>query len=33
MNYSAIRANHAHGAVGDFLKQDVANNSEVSGIK
>ncbi len=30
MNYSSIRDNHSHGAVGDFLKQAVLKNSEVS---
>jgi len=30
MNYSAIRDNHSHGTVGDFLKQAVLKNSEVS---
>lgn len=30
MSYSAIRDNHTHGTVGDFLKQAIANNSEVS---
>lgn len=30
MNYSAIRDNHSHGIVGDFLKQALSNNSEVS---
>jgi hypothetical protein len=30
MNYSAIRDNHSNGTVGDFLKQAISNNSEVS---
>ncbi len=30
MNYSAIRDNHANGTVGDFLKQVIVTNSEVS---
>jgi hypothetical protein len=30
MNYSAIRDNHANGTVGDFLKQVILINSEVS---
>jgi hypothetical protein len=30
MNYSSIRDNHAHGTVGDFLKQAILSNSEVS---
>ena len=30
MNYSSIRDNHSHGTVGDFLKQAVLKNSEVS---
>ncbi len=30
MNYSAIRDNHAHGSVGDFLQQVILANSEVS---
>ena len=30
MSYSAIRDNHAHGTVGDFLKQAISANSEVS---
>jgi len=30
MSYSSIRDNHSHGTVGDFLKQAISNNSEVS---
>ena len=30
MSYSSIRDNHAHGTVGDFLKQAISNNSNVS---
>ncbi len=30
MNYSAIRDNHSHGSVGDFLQQVILANSEVS---
>ncbi|EKD28583.1 MAG: hypothetical protein ACD_79C00270G0002 [uncultured bacterium] len=30
MKYSAIRDNHSHGSVGDFLKQAITANSEVS---
>ena len=30
MNYSAIRDNHDHGTVGDFLTQAISTNSEVS---
>ncbi|MDO8281879.1 MAG: helicase-related protein [Thermodesulfovibrionia bacterium] len=30
MNYSSIRDNHTHGTVGDFLKQTISANSEVS---
>ena len=30
MIYSSIRGNHSHGTVGDFLKQTVSNNSDVS---
>lgn len=30
MNYSSIRDNHKHGAVGDFLKESISKNSEVS---
>ena len=30
MNYSAIRDNHTHGTVGDFLRQAISINSEVS---
>ncbi len=30
MDYSAIRDNHSHGTVGDFLKQAISSNSEVS---
>jgi len=30
MSYSAIRDNHEHGTVGDFLKQAISPNSEIS---
>ena len=30
MNYTSIRDNHSNGTVGDFLKQSIASNSEVS---
>jgi len=30
MSYSAIRDNHDHGTVGDFLKQVISTNSDVS---
>lgn len=30
MNYSAIKDNHSHGSVGDFLKEVITDNSEVS---
>jgi len=30
MNYSSIRDNHSHGAVGDFLKEAISNNSTLS---
>ena len=30
MSYSSIRDNHSHGTVGDFLKQSILKNSEVS---
>lgn len=30
MSYSAIRDNHSHGTVGDFLKQAISTNSDVS---
>ncbi len=30
MSYSSIRDNHSHGTVGDFLKQTISNNSDVS---
>ena len=30
MGYSSIRDNHSHGTVGDFLKQAISNNSDVS---
>jgi len=30
MSYSAIRDNHSHGTVGDFLRQVISENSEVS---
>jgi len=30
MSYSGIRDNHSHGTVGDFLKQAISANSEVS---
>ena len=30
MSYSSIRDNHSHGAVGDFLKQAISHNSDVS---
>ena len=30
MSYSSIRDNHTHGTVGDFLKEAISTNSEVS---
>ena len=30
MNYSAIKDNHKHGTVGEFLKTVITSNSEVS---
>ncbi|MBN1906369.1 MAG: DEAD/DEAH box helicase family protein, partial [Deltaproteobacteria bacterium] len=30
MGYTSIRDNHSHGTVGDFLKQVISNNSDVS---
>ncbi len=30
MGYTSIRDNHSHGTVGDFLKQVIGNNSDVS---
>ena len=30
MSYSAIRDNHTHGNVGDFLKEAISSNSDVS---
>ena len=30
MTYSSIRDNHTQGTVGDFLKQAISSNSEVS---
>ena len=30
MNYSAIKDNHTHGTVGEFLKTVITRNSEVS---
>ncbi len=30
MNYSAIRDNHTHGTVGEFLRQAISENSDVS---
>jgi len=30
MSYSSIRDNHTHGNVGDFLKEVVSQNSDVS---
>jgi len=30
VSYSSIRDNHSHGTVGDFLKQAISNNSDVS---
>ena len=30
MNYSSIKDNHSHGTVGEFLKEVITNNSEVS---
>jgi superfamily II DNA or RNA helicase len=30
VGYSSIRDNHSHGTVGDFLKQAISNNSDVS---
>ena len=30
MNYTSIRDNHNHGKVGDFLKQEILKNPEVS---
>ncbi|MFH1098290.1 MAG: hypothetical protein V1749_12480, partial [Candidatus Desantisbacteria bacterium] len=30
MDYSSIRDNHSNGCVGNFLKQAISNNSDVS---
>ncbi len=30
VSYSSIRDNHSHGTVGDFLKQSISHNSDIS---